>query len=90
MAVNLVRFEKGSASHWGVVLRNGVAPLAGDYPTTADLIARAEADRRETHRRDPSLALELLKILSPVTAPCRVFCQGANYRQHMIEFGYGS
>ena len=28
-----------------------------------------------------------VKILSPVTAPCRVYCQGANYRQHMIESG---
>ena len=22
-----------------------------------------------------------------MTAPCRIFCQGANYRQHMIESG---
>ncbi len=28
-----------------------------------------------------------VKILSPVTTPCRVYCQGANYRQHMIESG---
>ena len=26
-------------------------------------------------------------ILSPVTTPCRIYCQGANYRQHMIESG---
>ena len=25
--------------------------------------------------------------MSPVTAPCRLLCQGANYRQHMIESG---
>src|SRR5262245_32472687 len=87
MAANLVRFEKGAASHWGVVLQKGVAPLVGEYPTTADLIERGEADWREALRREPSLALESLSILSPVTAPCRVFCQGANYRQHMIESG---
>jgi 2-keto-4-pentenoate hydratase/2-oxohepta-3-ene-1,7-dioic acid hydratase in catechol pathway len=87
MATNLVRFEKGSAAHWGVVLQNGVAPLVGDYPTTAELIARGEADWREAGRREPTLALDSLSILSPVTAPCRVFCQGANYRQHMIESG---
>ncbi len=88
MPVNLVRFEKGSAAHWGVVLQDGVAPLLGDYPTTADLIERGEADWREaTRRREPSVALDSLEILSPVTAPCRVFCQGANYRRHMIELG---
>ncbi len=26
-------------------------------------------------------------LLSPVTAPCRVICQGANYRRHMVESG---
>ena len=87
MPANLLRFEKGSAAHWGVVLQGGVAPLLGDYPTTADLIARGETDWREAGRREPSLALESLAILSPVTAPCCVFCQGANYRRHMIESG---
>jgi 2-keto-4-pentenoate hydratase/2-oxohepta-3-ene-1,7-dioic acid hydratase in catechol pathway len=28
-----------------------------------------------------------VQLLSPVTAPARVICQGANYRQHMIESG---
>ena len=28
-----------------------------------------------------------ITLLSPVTAPCRVICQGANYRQHMVESG---
>ena len=87
MPVNLVRFEKGSAARWGVVLPDGVAPLLGDYPTTADLIERGEADWREARKREPSVALDSLRILSPVTAPCRVFCQGANYRRHMIELG---
>jgi len=31
--------------------------------------------------------VEDVELLSPVTAPCRVICQGANYRQHMIESG---
>ena len=87
MATNLVRFERGSASHWGVVLQSRVAPLVGDYQTTAELIERGEGDWREARRRQPILALDSLSILSPVTAPCRVFCQGANYRQHMIESG---
>jgi 2-keto-4-pentenoate hydratase/2-oxohepta-3-ene-1,7-dioic acid hydratase in catechol pathway len=69
------------------VRENVVAPLAGDYPTTADLIARGEADWRGAARTESALPLASLRILSPVTAPCRVFCQGANYRRHMIESG---
>ncbi len=64
-----------------------MAPLLDDYPTTAALIERGEADWREARKREPSLALDSVKILTPVTAPCRVFCQGANYRRHMIESG---
>ncbi|MBB6380931.1 2-keto-4-pentenoate hydratase/2-oxohepta-3-ene-1,7-dioic acid hydratase in catechol pathway [Pseudonocardia eucalypti] len=28
-----------------------------------------------------------MELLSPVTVPCRVICQGANYRRHAIESG---
>ena len=35
----------------------------------------------------PSVSFEQAQILSPVTTPCRIYCQGANYRQHMIESG---
>jgi len=87
MAANLVRFEMGTEARWGVVRQEGVAPLGGDYPTTADLIARGEPDWREAARAKPAIPLASLRILSPVTAPCSVFCQGANYRRHMIESG---
>ena len=87
MAANLVRFEIGSAPHWGVVRQDGVSPLKGDYSTTADLIERGEADWRNAAQTPPTLGLGSLSILSPITTPCRVFCQGANYRRHMIESG---
>jgi 2-keto-4-pentenoate hydratase/2-oxohepta-3-ene-1,7-dioic acid hydratase in catechol pathway len=87
VATNLVRFEAGSGPRWGVVMGTAIAPLAGDYPTTAALIEQGEADWRETRGRGPRIALSSTKILSPVTTPCRVYCQGANYRQHMIESG---
>ena len=87
MATNLVRYELDGAPHWGVASASGIAPLDGDYPTTAALIEHGEADWRRVSGRSPSLAFESAVILSPVTTPCRVYCQGANYRQHMIESG---
>lgn len=88
MATNLVRFDLGGgAARWGVLAGSGVSPLNGDYPTTAALIERGEADWRAARKAPASLSLDSLKILSPVTAPCRLYCQGANYRQHMIESG---
>jgi len=87
VATNLIRFEAGDGARWGVVTGQLIAPLTGDYPTTAALIERGEADWRAAREGTERLALEAVTILSPVTTPCRLYCQGANYRQHMIESG---
>jgi 2-keto-4-pentenoate hydratase/2-oxohepta-3-ene-1,7-dioic acid hydratase in catechol pathway len=87
MATNLLHYEVDGTSHWGVVSRSGIAPLDGEYPTTAALIERGEADWRAAAAKTPSIRIDSVTILSPVTTPCRVYCQGANYRQHMIESG---
>jgi len=87
MAINIVRYEDDGRARWGVVRSEGVAPLEGDYPTTAALIVNGAADWRAAAAAAPPLALSDLRLLAPVTTPCRIFCQGANYRQHMIESG---
>ncbi len=87
MAANLVRYELDGAPHWGVASASGIAPLDGAYPTTAALIEHGEADWRRASARAPSVPFDSALILSPVTTPCRIYCQGANYRQHMIESG---
>ena len=87
MATNLARYELDGTAHWGVVSASGISPLIGAYPTTAALIEQGEADWRAASGEEPSVPINSVKILSPVTAPCRVYCQGANYRQHMIESG---
>ena len=87
MAINLARFAANSGPRWGVVQRNGIVPLSGDYPTTAALIEQGEEDWRSASSAPVAVAFDAGRILSPVTAPCHVYCQGANYRQHMIELG---
>jgi len=91
MATNLVRFELGGdlgePARWGVVSGSGVSPLAGDYATTAALIERGQGDWLAARAKAASLSLGKIKVLSPVTTPCRIYCQGANYRQHMLESG---
>ena len=87
MTTHLVRFAHGGRPRWGVVRSARIAPLEGDYPTTAALIERGEADWRAAAARVPTLDVGEVTPLSPVTAPARVICLGANYRQHMIESG---
>lgn len=87
MTTHLVRFVHAGAPRWGVVHGARIAPLDCDYPTTASLIADGAPDWRAAAARAPTLDVSAVTLLSPVTAPARVICQGANYRQHMIESG---
>jgi 2-keto-4-pentenoate hydratase/2-oxohepta-3-ene-1,7-dioic acid hydratase in catechol pathway len=87
MAINLVRFSSAGGEGWGVALAAGIAPLTGAYATTAALIEGGADDWANAAGKAPSVEYGSATLLSPVTAPCRIFCQGANYRQHMIESG---
>ena len=87
MATNIACCEIDGAARWAVVSASGLSPLDGVYRTTAALIEEGEADWRAASRKAASVSIDSVKILSPVTAPCCVYCQGANYRQHMIESG---
>lgn len=92
MALHTVRFSHQGRVQWGLVSKNRITPLPGEFATTADFIrghdlaalsefAASEAGRKTT------LALDEVQILSPVTSNQQFLCQGANYRQHMIESG---
>ena len=87
MAFNLARYVTANGPRWGVVQGDKIVLLSGDYPTTAALVEHGEDDWRRASQRPAEAAFERNRVLSPVTPPCRIFCQGANYRQHMIESG---
>jgi 2-keto-4-pentenoate hydratase/2-oxohepta-3-ene-1,7-dioic acid hydratase in catechol pathway len=87
MAKNLIRYRRNNETRWGVAVAAGIAPLAGTYATTAELIAHGEADWNSAAQSQPSVRMQDVEIVSPITTPCRLLCQGANYRQHMIESG---
>jgi 2-keto-4-pentenoate hydratase/2-oxohepta-3-ene-1,7-dioic acid hydratase in catechol pathway len=87
MATNLVRYKIGKHQHWGVVRDDAIAPLDDVYPTTAALIEHGEKDWRAACNLEANVSFQDVEILSPVTAPARLICQGANYRQHMLESG---
>lgn len=92
MAIHTVRFSHQGRIQWGLVSKNRITPLPGEFATTADFIrshqvgdlhefAASAAANRTTS------ALGEVQILSPVTRNQQFLCQGANYRQHMIESG---
>ncbi|OAN38983.1 fumarylacetoacetate hydrolase family protein [Mycolicibacterium iranicum] len=87
MVVRLVRYRHEGATGWGVLDDGYISALDGVYDRTADVIERGEADWKSASTTTGDIASADVELLSPVTTPCRVMCQGANYRQHAIESG---
>lgn len=86
MPVHVVHFEHKNERHWGVVRGERIARIPGTFVSTGELIAGTRLDELAA-LADGKLALAEVKLLSPVTRNQQFVCQGANYRQHMIESG---
>lgn len=89
MGVHVARFKTGGEVRWGVVRQERLTPLPGTYATLASFLetGAAEARRVAAAPAGETLAVGDVELLSPVTAPCNVVCQGQNYRDHMREVG---
>jgi len=86
MPLNIARFEYQHKTLWGVVRDDALLPIPGEYPTTGDLIRQTRLGELKTLAGE-TVPLSAVKLLSPVTRNQQFVCQGANYRQHMIESG---
>lgn len=94
MICHVVRYIDADVSRWGVLVDGLVYPLDQQFETTADLVHKGRGDAYSLLRKVESGASGLLGFpydsitpLSPITKGGKVLCQGANYRQHMIDSG---
>jgi len=86
--LNIVRFENNGDPSWGVVKNGRIYPLDLPCTTTKALLT---LERQDIHQQ-AALAIKAepvrhVALLSPITQDAKVLCQGANYRQHMIDSG---
>ncbi|MEM9455575.1 MAG: fumarylacetoacetate hydrolase family protein [Myxococcota bacterium] len=86
MSINIVRFEHESRTRWGVLREHEIIPIPGEFASTGDFVRAAGTSNLGALGGDP-IDAGRVEILSPVTRNQRFVCQGANYRQHMIESG---
>lgn len=88
MAINCIHFEHQGKAQWGVVSEGSITPIAGEYPTTAAFV-QAFSNNMEALKNVSGEQIDesAVTLLSPITRSSRFVCQGANYRQHMIESG---
>ncbi|WP_458129883.1 fumarylacetoacetate hydrolase family protein [Pseudomonas sp. Z2-11] len=85
-AVNVVRFLYRNGIHWGVIRQGRITVVPGHFETTGDFIRHNDIDDL-ARLSTTELAESEVELLSPVTRNQQFVCQGANYRQHMIESG---
>ena len=88
MSLSIVRFCHNQKIHWGFSDNNTIKPLDIPCTTTQELIKSGYSEvksacARATEQLNPSQ----VELLSPITEDAKVLCQGANYRQHMIDSG---
>lgn len=71
---------------WWVQTPTGAAKIATTAMTTAELLAdRSAIDAAAA--TGGTVAVEDLKLVAPVTAPCRVVAQMTNFESHVIDAG---
>jgi 2-keto-4-pentenoate hydratase/2-oxohepta-3-ene-1,7-dioic acid hydratase in catechol pathway len=86
MPLNVVHFKHRGHAQWGVI-RNGVITPVPDAFATTGAFLLANAIDSLSRLSGPALRETEIEILPPVTENQQFLCQGANYRQHMIESG---
>ncbi|MEN0107707.1 MAG: fumarylacetoacetate hydrolase family protein, partial [Pseudomonas sp.] len=86
MSINVVRLDHQNAIRWGVLRQDRISLIPGNFATTGDLVRQVSvADLAQVQGNE--LALDDVRLLAPITRNQQFVCQGANYRQHMIESG---
>ena len=86
MSLNVLHFKHDGRAQWGVIHGGRIRLIPGVFETTRAFL---EANSIDTLSRlsGPTLKEADVELLSPVTENQQFLCQGANYRQHMIESG---
>lgn len=90
MAKNFVRFQYKNQVDWGLIVNEEVLPLHIGDITTKNLLVGLQKKRIKTPTNIQSqkrISKNKITILSPITAPCQIICQGANYTKHSLEAG---
>lgn len=86
MALHIVRFQYDEKISWGILQQQQVYPL--DLPsTTTQALLETKRDTLMAECASMPLDINDIEVLSPITRGAKVLCQGANYRQHMIDSG---
>lgn len=89
--MKLARYDEGKGAQLGVVVDDGIVPLAGlaGYPTMLSIIAGGDAAlvavRAHVTATSTRVALADVTLLAPVERPGKFLAIGMNYKKHAEE-----
>lgn len=87
MALPIIRFRHHNNTFWGLLNVEQVQVLDIPCTSTGDLIQLGRTVIIEASSTAHQIPVSEITLLSPITQDAKVLCQGANYRQHMIDSG---
>lgn len=88
MAMHIVRFRHQDLIRWGLLQDAQILPLDIPCTTTAALVSLGYQGVHEALGLAAApVDAARVDLLSPITSDAKVLCQGANYRQHMLDSG---
>ncbi len=90
MGLSIIRYTTKSSTKisWGIIKnQKEISPISGDFEQLSQLISKFDEQAAIWNAVKPSLNLTDVNILSPITKPCKLICQGLNYAEHREEAG---
>jgi 2-keto-4-pentenoate hydratase/2-oxohepta-3-ene-1,7-dioic acid hydratase in catechol pathway len=85
--MRLASFTTQGRAGFGVLAADGIRNLAGEITTLRDALAQWGMDelRRRATAPGPSIPLDQIEWLQPITNPDKILCVGLNYFEHAKE-----
>jgi 2-keto-4-pentenoate hydratase/2-oxohepta-3-ene-1,7-dioic acid hydratase in catechol pathway len=89
MGFSVVRYQGKQNVNWGIVQGDRVIPIPGTFESLATFLQEGVPNARKIADSDSSggISIHDLHILSPITRPAQIVCQGLNYGAHRAEAG---
>lgn len=89
MGIKIVRFRQQGTINWGVAISDQeFALIDGEFSSTNELLESGQENIKAATKKQGNLVnVSEVELLSPITWPSKVVCQGANYSTHRAEAG---
>lgn len=86
MGIHICRYRYDNSISWGVVQENSIHRVGG-HDTLEAFLMHGKAEAFQLDTSGIGINLGDVELLSPVTHPCSIVCQGLNYDDHRKESG---